>query len=104
MAPFSAPLGTIVGTIFSPSLPSVPVAHWTVASVRDVPEGIAGKASTAAAWSITPSLVYVFIVKLMSQCLARSWAVFGVTPERLRLVMNVPRRAWKSTTCPWASS
>lgn len=57
--------------------------------------GTAGKASTAATWSMTPSIVYVFMVRLMSECRASNWAVFGAPPVRVRFVMNVFRKAWR---------
>jgi hypothetical protein len=44
------------------------------------------------------------MVKLMSECRARSCATFGWTPLCAKFVMNVWRRAWKSATCPLTSS
>ncbi|MGE0607699.1 MAG: hypothetical protein AB7O62_11460 [Pirellulales bacterium] len=61
MAPFSAPDGTIVGTIFDAVLstgwPSVPVDAEQPVVLSCLLAGIGGNASTAAAWSSTPSLV-----------------------------------------------
>jgi hypothetical protein len=47
--------------------------------------------------------VYTSIVRVMVECRARAWAVFGETPERQRFVMNVCRFAWKSANSPFSS-
>jgi hypothetical protein len=48
---------------------------------------MAGKLSTAALRSCKPMCVYRFIVKLMSEWRASSWASFGGIPLRAKSVM-----------------